>query len=129
MAYVTLELSLPGSGGINIDTNCRLVNNNAILKSNGSISLFSNGALENTTGKISSSKTIFIDTKNNQVKNTQAANIVSSENVYISSGEFNNTNGRVAAVETVGLNTNKKTLINTGQRNSVGSEAGVVAIQ
>ncbi|MDO6406145.1 two-partner secretion domain-containing protein [Pantoea phytobeneficialis] len=118
-----------GSGGIQIDTNGRLINNSAQIKSTGAIAVKTKGALENVTGKIVSDKTISIDTNKNGINNSRAGNIMSGADIYISSGEFNNVNGKVAAAGTLAMNTNNATLTNYGKGNSVGIEAGVVVLQ
>ncbi|WP_434777967.1 filamentous hemagglutinin N-terminal domain-containing protein [Neisseria sp. Ec49-e6-T10] len=117
-----------GTGGVQIDTKGRLINNNAQIKSSGVISVKTNGALDNVTGKIMSDMSVYIDTNKNAINNSRAGNIMSGADVYINSGAFNNTNGKVAAVGTLGLNTNNTTLTNSGKGKAVGIEAGIVAL-
>ncbi|WNN45938.1 two-partner secretion domain-containing protein [Winslowiella toletana] len=118
-----------GTGGIQIDTKGRLINNAAQIKSTGAIGVKTNGAIDNITGKIVSDQTVSIDTNKNAINNSRAGNIMSGANVYISSGAFNNTNGKVAAGNTLALNTNNNTLTNYGKGTTVGMEAAIVALE
>ncbi|OTG86196.1 filamentous hemagglutinin [Acinetobacter sp. ANC 4558] len=118
-----------GQGGIQIDTNGRLINSNARIMASGAIDLKTNGTLDNTTGKIVSNNAVSIDTRNGAITNTRAGNIMSDTNVLISSGRLDNTNGKIAAAQMVAINTNNAELMNTGKGKNVGIEAGIVALE
>ncbi len=117
------------AGGVQIDSNGRLINRNAAIKSLGDLSVKTNGALDNMTGTMASEKKIHIDTAKNGVNNTRAGNIVARSDVYLDSGAFDNTNGKVASGGMLALNTNNQTLRNSGKGNTVGISAGLVALQ
>ncbi|MDR0806396.1 MAG: filamentous hemagglutinin N-terminal domain-containing protein [Enterobacteriaceae bacterium] len=117
-----------GLGGIQINSNGKLINDNGQIKSSGTIDVKTNGALTNVTGKIMSDGIVSINTNKNVITNTNTGQIASGYDVYINSGAINNTNGKLAAGNVLAVDTNKNTLTNYGQGVSVGIEAGAVAL-
>jgi len=118
-----------GAQGIQIDSNGKLINSNAEIKSLGAINLTSNGVMDNVTGSIASQDKISIDTKKNTVNNTRAGNILAGSDISLDSGVFDNSNGKVAAGGMLTINTNNKTLTNTGKGANVGMEGKSIALQ
>ncbi|HEY1847221.1 MAG TPA: filamentous hemagglutinin N-terminal domain-containing protein [Buttiauxella sp.] len=118
-----------GTGGVQIDTNGRLINSNALIKTAGDVNVKINGSLENVTGKITAEKKIYLDTNKNSVTNTRAGNISAASDIYIESGSFDNTNGKIASGGMLALKTNNQTLTNSGKGNTVGINAAVVALE
>lgn len=92
-----------GIGGVNIDANGQLLNNNARIESSGQINIKTKGALNNTTGDITSVGTIALDTNKNSLNNSRSGNISTMADLYVNSGAIDNTNGKIAAAGMLGL--------------------------
>lgn len=118
-----------GIGGVNIDANGQLLNNNARIESSGQINIKTKGALNNTTGDITSVGTIALDTNKNSLNNSRSGNISTMADLYVNSGAIDNTNGKIAAAGMLAVDTNNNTLTNYGKGVAVGIEAGIVALK
>ena len=116
------------SGGIKIDTNGRLVNNNAEILSAGNVAIKTNGTLENTTGQIVAGDSISVDTNKYYVSNNKAGKIEANNAVQINSGRIDNTNGYIAGNSAVQINTNNNELVNNGKGTNVGISGGDVVL-
>lgn len=118
-----------GPSGVTIDSKGQLINSNAKITSSGKINIKTNGTLNNTTGTITSSDTIALDTSKNSLLNSRSGNILTAGNLYINSGALDNVNGKMAATGVLAVDTNNATLTNSGKGKKVGIEASAVALK
>ncbi len=120
---------MAADGGIQIDSNGRLLNSGATLQATGNIAIKTNNTLENETGLIASDKAISINTNKNTISNINSGKITSGSDIAISSGKFNNSQGKVAATNSVAIDTNGNSLNNTGKSTDAGISAGAVFLK